>query len=379
MGMTAKARVIAALEHREPDRVPVGEMAIDFDITERALGRPTYYRSKWKEYVAEWQGRRDDVVASYKRDIVDLVRHFDLDFLAVPLVPPRLDNYEQPELLDEHTWRDRQGRVWQYSPESGGHAMAIQPASMTAADVDIPPDPMPVDESRLEVVEHVVKTLGGTHFICGRVPDGSFPWRETLGVMDEYLVRMLVEPEFVERTVERQTRESVAYIRAMADLGCDAVSPDADYCDNRGPIMGPELFRRYCFPSLKRQAEAARAAGVYDVKHSDGYQWPILDDFVAAGVHGWQGIQPAIGMDMRLLKERYGGRLCLFGGVDVDTLVAGTTADVVEQVRYAIKHAAPGGGLVLTSGNTLLPGVRYENYLAMLGANRELGAYPIGL
>jgi hypothetical protein len=57
--------------------------------------------------------------------------------------------------------------------------------------------------------------------------------------------------------------------------------------------------------------------------------------------------------------------------------VGGAPQDVRRQVAYAIAHAAPGGGLVLMSGNSLMATVRYENYLAMLAALRELGAYPI--
>ena len=68
--MLPKARIIAALEHREADRVPIRETGAAWDIVERALGRPTYYRSKWKEWVAEWEGRRDEVVKSYQRDLV---------------------------------------------------------------------------------------------------------------------------------------------------------------------------------------------------------------------------------------------------------------------------------------------------------------------
>jgi uroporphyrinogen decarboxylase len=112
--------------------------------------------------------------------------------------------------------------------------------------------------------------------------------------------------------------------------------------------------------------------------HSDGYLWPILDDLVTAGIDGWQGIQPRIGMDMKLLKERFGDRLCLFGGVDIDTLVRGTPDDVAAQVDYAIAHAARDGGLVLGSGNTIMPGVRPENFQAMLDTTRRLGAYPAG-
>jgi uroporphyrinogen decarboxylase len=58
--------------------------------------------------------------------------------------------------------------------------------------------------------------------------------------------------------------------------------------------------------------------------------------------------------------------------------VAGTLAEAREQVRYAIRHAGPGGGLVLTSGNTLQVGTKVENYLAMRSAAREYGRYPIG-
>ena len=88
--MLPKERVIAALEHREGDRVPVGEIGADWEITERALGHQTYYRSKWKEWVAEWEGRRDEVAESYGRDIVEIARKFEWDFVVVPLVPARL-------------------------------------------------------------------------------------------------------------------------------------------------------------------------------------------------------------------------------------------------------------------------------------------------
>ena len=62
--MLPKGRVIAALEFGRPDRVPKGESGIDFPITEEALGHPTLYRAKWREYQAIWEGRRDEYVES---------------------------------------------------------------------------------------------------------------------------------------------------------------------------------------------------------------------------------------------------------------------------------------------------------------------------
>jgi len=377
--MTSKERVIAALEHREPDRVPVGELAIDFEMTELVLGRPTLYRAKWKEAVAEWNGQRDEIVTSYGRDIVDLVRHFDLDYLAIPLVPARKDTYAPPEFIGEYRYRDDRGRIWEFNPEFGGKGVCVEPVDMTIDDIVVPPDPAPIDESQLEAVEHVVKELGDTHFIMGRVPDGAFWWPGYDGTIEPFLMKMLTDPDFVNKAIEATTRQSIAYAQAMLDIGCDAVSPDGDFCDNRGPTMGPQLFRRFCFPSIKRTAEAIHAKGGWDVKHSDGNNWLILDDFIEAGVDGWQGIQPRIGMDLKLLKERYGDKLCFFGGGDVDTLVDGTPADVADQVRYALRYAGHRGGLVIGSGNTIAPGVKHQNFLAMIRAAHELGVYPLSV
>jgi uroporphyrinogen decarboxylase len=95
------------------------------------------------------------------------------------------------------------------------------------------------------------------------------------------------------------------------------------------------------------------------------------------GIDAWHGIQPRIGMDLALLKERFGDKLCFFGGVDCETLIAGTPETVREEVRVAIKHAGPGGGLVVTNSNVIQPGTQLENYYGMRNAIREYGRYPI--
>jgi hypothetical protein len=373
--MLPKARIVAALEHREPDRVPLGETGADWDIVERALGRPTFYRSKWKEWVAEWEGRRDDVVESYKRDLADLSRTFEWDFVVVPLVPSRRKPAPKPEMLGDYKWRDERGRVWQYSPESGGHPMLLEGPRLAAEDLVVP-DRVAVDESRLEAIIHLVKELGGTHFVFGRAPDGTFPWAETVG-MEEYLARMASDPAFTAKSIEAYLKVSLAWIDAICDTGVDGILVATDYCDNQGPLMGLRLFRQFVLPAFQATARAIHAKGKYFVKHTDGNTWSILDDFVAAGVNGWQGIQPRIGMDLKRLKERYAERLCLFGGVNCETLTLGTPPEIEAEVRYAIHHAAPGGGLVLTSGNTLQLGTKWENYEAMRAAAREYGRYPI--
>ena len=374
--MLPKSRLITALEHREPDRVPIGEVGVDWEITDRALGVETLYRAKWRTYTALWEGRREEIVESHVRDLIGLARKFEWDFVVVPMVPGKRESYPRPEMLGEYTWRDERRRVWTYSPESGGHAMVTEFPALQTTDLPDPDAPVTVDASQFEAIERVVKELGETHFVFARIFDGTFPWEETVG-MEAYLERMLTDPMFIRRAAAVHTNRSIAAIKAAAAVGVDGILTGTDYCDNDGPLMGPRLFRQFVSPHLTATVKAVHEEELFFIKHSDGNHWSILDDFIAAGVDGWQGIQPRIGMDLKTLKAKYGEKLTFFGGVNCETLTNGTSEEVEEEVKAAIRDAGPRGGLVMCSGNSLMPGTRYENYTALIAANRRYGSYPI--
>ena len=99
---------------------------------------------------------------------------------------------------------------------------------------------------------------------------------------------------------------------------------------------------------------------------------------VAAGVDGFQAIEPGAGMDLAQLKRDYAGRLTLVGNVDcASVLVNGPVEAVREQTEWVIRTAAPGGGFLLSTSNSVHPGVVPEYYLAMLDTARQVGDYPI--
>ena len=141
--------------------------------------------------------------------------------------------------------------------------------------------------------------------------------------------------------------------------------------------MGAETFRKFIIPGIKRQAEAAHKKGKFFIKHTDGNTWDILDDLIATGIDGWHGIQINIGMDMAKLKEKYGAKLCFFGGTNCDTLITGTPGDIRQEVLQSIRGAAKGGGLVVTTSNVVPPGATFENFTAMREAISTYGKYPI--
>ena len=374
--MKPKQRVIAALHHQEPDRVPTGENEVDVVLAEKLLGRSTLYNSRWREKEALWDGHRDEIVADYGTSLVGLARTLEWDYVRVPIAP-KVKAYSRPVMTGPYSWIDESGREMHYSPEVGNIATAVDNTEMTIDDLPDPDESFIVDPSELDIIRHVVAELGDTHFIIGRsIVDGTFPFQQTCGIQ-EFLMRMVTDPEFVERAVQVYVNRSLAYIRAMLDAGCDAVMTTDDYSGNSGPFMGPARWRRFVLPGIRRQVEAAHAAGGYFIKHTDGNVWSILDGLVESGIDGWHGIQPRIGMDLRLLKEKHGDQLCFFGGLNCETLIAGTPEQAREEVRYAIQHAAPGGGLVIATGNVLQPGTNLDNYLAARQATRDFGAYPI--
>ena len=375
---TPKERVIAALEHSEPDRVPTGENQLDGKLVKELFGKPHLYNMGWAEKTALWEGERDQIARDYGIYHVKIPLELEWDYVRVPVVPAR-GEYHKPEMTGPHSWIDDEGYEVHYNPDTGSIAMRSEFPDMSIDDLPDPDETFSVDPSELEAVEYVVREIGETHFIIGRTPlDGTFPWQKTVG-MEEFLVRMITDPEFIHRAVDVFVNRSIAYINALFDAGVDAVMLTDDYSDNVGPIMGVERFREFVLPGLIRQCEAIHARGGYFIKHTDGNTWEILGDFVDIGIDGWHGIQPAIGMDPALLKDKFGDKLCFFGGVDCDTLIAGTVEQVREEVRYVIRNAGPRGGLVVTTSNVVSAGTPLAKYLALRETVRECGSYPISI
>ena len=371
---TPKERVIAALEHREADRVPTGENQLDGKLVQELFGTTHLYNMGWTERTALWEGRRDEIAHDYCTYHVEIPKALEWDYVRVPVVPAK-GEYSRPEMTGPFSWIDQDGYEMHFNPDTGSIAVRAEFPDMSVDDLPDPNEPFRVDPSELEAVEHVVREIGQTHFIIGRAPlDGTFPWQMTVG-MEEFLVRMITDPAFVHRAIDVYVARSIAYINAMFDAGVDAVMLTDDYSDNSGPIMGVDRFREFILPGLKRQCEAIHARDGYFIKHTDGNTWEILEDFIDIGIDGWHGIQPAIGMDFALLKERFGDKLCFFGGVDCDTLIAGTEEEVRNEVKYAIEHSAPGGGLVVTTSNVVSAGTPLKKYMVLREAVRKYGEY----
>jgi len=372
--MTPKQRVLAALEHREPDHVPHGEFATDHSVIDQALGRPTFWRGKRRYQEALWEGRRDEVVESMKRDIVEFTLKLGIDMAPVNGVPHKDYPFETPKRIAEDMWEDRNGNVLKYSEETediGLHRPSGK--GIYRPDFKLPERP---DASEMELVRYVIEELGKTHFVFAR-PSRFHGLGAARGWTEERFLRVAEDPEGVARAEMEGAERLGDTIRPYVEAGVDAVSIGTDYGFNTGPFVSPATFRKVYFPAMKRRCEIVHEFGLPVLFHSCGNNRVILDQMVEAGMDAYQAIQPIERIEE--IKRLFGERLTLWGGVSTDTLQRGTPEQVRTQALFTLKHCAPGGGLILSSSHSVVVRTPIENYRAMVDTCRERGTYPIDI
>ncbi|MCZ7665257.1 MAG: hypothetical protein M5U22_21055 [Thermoleophilia bacterium] len=195
------------------------------------------------------------------------------------------------------------------------------------------------------------------------------------GGMQNLLVDFVKRPEVVQALAREATDVTTATIRGAAEAGADALMMAGDLAGELAPFFSLEHFRRYIRPYYEEIVAVAHECGLPIVKHSDGAMWPFMEDIVEIGFDGYNPIQPQC-MDIGEAKRNLGGRISLIGNIDCRDLLCFSEEEEVERVvRATLEIAAPGGGFVLASSNSLHPGIRSENYLAMVRTGLACGGY----
>ena len=378
MTMTSKERVYAALQHREPDRVPVGEAYVDYPVIEQVLGRSTFYRSHAREVMARWEGRRDEVVDGQKRDLVEFVRRTGLDILPVWQVPPRNQVVDPPRRIGEGTWEDRAGNILRLVEETE-EIVVVERGKRPVEPLEQPPP----DGSQWELWDYVVEELGQTHFLIASAGPslGISDYRPTdmdgrFDRFEAWMRRLAEEPEAIAEDEVRRLEGFGDTVRELAARGLDAVRISPDYGYGRATYCSPEQFRRAFLPGLKRLCEEVHAGGLVVHFHCDSNMEELTGAMVEAGVDMYQSIEPDEPIDR--YKREIGDRVTLWGGVSCGDLCTASPEEIRRQARFAIRHCAPGGGFILGSSHNLMIGTRYENFGAMLDVAFEEGVYPLG-
>jgi uroporphyrinogen decarboxylase len=173
-------------------------------------------------------------------------------------------------------------------------------------------------------------------------------------------------PELVVDTFSEVATRIIGYfdnVASMEIVGAIIMGDDMGF--KTSTILSPEVYRKYLFPWHKKLIDAVHKHGKPIILHSCGNLRQIMDDIIACGWDGKHSFEDGI-EPVWEAKKKYGDRIALLGGFDMDKLCRLTQKEVKSHTRFLIEKCQPGGGWALGSGNSIANYVNVDNYLAML-------------
>lgn len=193
---------------------------------------------------------------------------------------------------------------------------------------------------------------------------------------DRLLMDMAAEPELAEFVMDRFTDFYVEYYDRMLSAAkgrIDILRIADDIGMQDRLLIGPEQFDSFVAPRLKRIVAMAHEHGAKVMFHSCGAILPLIDRLITFGIDILDPLQAAAkDMDPSVLKEQFGARICLHGGIDTQHLLPhGTPEEVNREVRRRIAVLGAGGGYILAPCHVLQTDVPTANILAMYEVARE--------
>ncbi len=337
--MTSRERVLAALRREQPDRVPWVELSVDRPLARQLLG--------W----GGSPGPAGDLEhnAYTLPEIVELADHLGLDDLFYVL--------RAPVYVVRVPGKD--GRVFY------GDGLIRSEADLPMMELPDPRDPRLYDEARAFIA---AKGERAAAFITRA---GIFPTMMSMGI-EGFSYALFENLPFLEQVLDRYFDWSIAVAERVSSLGFDFYVTTDDMAHKTGPLFSPRVFHDLVMPRYRKLASKVTLPWVI---HSDGNIEPLLADLMSLGIAAIHPVENGA-MDIRAIKARYGRRLCVLGNVDLNILGDGTVAETEDVVRGLIRDLGPGGGYIVSSGNSLASYLKPGNVEAMARAIREQDALP---
>ncbi len=345
-------RLLAAVQLREPDRVPLAEILIAREIQSQFLGR-TVAEDDLASQVEFWAD------AGYDYIPITVGMMTPGGVTKDSLISKALARVvEEQALCDNDAW-NLEKRSWIQDEES----FQRFPWEAVAN-----PDNSAVHEAE-RYLQPGMKIVA----LCGKI--FTLTWM-LLG-FENFCMSLVTRPRLVAKVFDRVAEIQQAALRtAYASDAVAAVWVVDDLAFGSGPMIDPREFRRYLFPRYKDMADQCHASGRCFFFHSDGLLWDLMDDLLEIGIDALHPIDPTC-MDILEVKQRVGSRLCLFGNIPNEALMLAQPEQIVALVKDRLECIAPGGGYALGAGNSIPEWTKFENFMAMRNTALTFGAYPI--
>ena len=379
-----RQRLLAALEHREPDRVP-----LDLGST-RVTGCTLAAYRQLRSYLGlpAVEPVCIDPIQQLAQVEEDVLQMLDVDTRGVFIGAP--DGY--CATIETHSgveeYRDEWGVRRRRPPDSFYFDLTESPFAGDPPDLgwlDQHPWPDPSDPGRYRGLHEQVTALqaAGEYAVVFSPASGPLHITQYLRGFEGWYTDFVLNPAFLEGLFEHvfdfTCTVAERSLRLIGDQ-VDVVVVGDDLGTQRGPQVSPDFYRRFIKPYHRRLLDVYHAHSTGRVLlHSCGSLVELLPDLIEIGVDILNPVQvTAAGMDPARLKRQFGKHLSFWGGIDTHRVLPhGSPADVRREVARRITELGQGGGYVVNSVHNVQPDVPPANVVAMFAAAHELGAYEM--
>jgi uroporphyrinogen decarboxylase len=374
--MNPRERFQKAMNHEEPDRVP-----IDLWITGAAYENLKSHLKVTAPEKQEW-----GIMSNWKIS-EEMLRRLHVDFRRVYMNPS--SSFEPKDHGDGTIDSEFGSRFAWFGPYL--EVVHFPWAEFTEVEqVEQYKWLDPDDPSRMDGVVKRAKHLHEeTDFAVVGMVGG--PWgvfeicAHYMRGFDKFLVDLATREDLAKAMMDKSMNLAIEMNRVLLDEAgdyLDLVLVGDDLGHQHGLIMSPKMYRDLVKPRHKKIYSDIhkRAPHVKVLYHSCGAIEPMIDDLIDVGVDILNPLQPlARGMESALLKRKYGDRICFHGGVDLQDAMAatGTLDDVRKEVETRLSAFAPGGGYIFAPAHNLQPDSTPEKIVEMYDHAEKKGKYPI--
>ncbi len=359
--MNGKERVIAAMEHKPVDRIPIFPVVTNY-VGARVIGR------KMIDMDLDPTLKFESTAAIIKR--------FGFDGIEVGLGPERgwEAHRRMVEVDGEKCLAYSDGTPYARLQENDqAIQIASDPPLKNKPDLDNITVTTAEDyEERgcLEPLRELVKRIGDDVFLAGvaagQTMNSLVAWRGA----DQGMLDLVDDPGFVMAVMEKATDISIEVGKAAIAAGVHGVYIGDAWAS--ASIISPHHYERFCQPFHAKAADVFHKLGAKVYLHICGNSSPILEMMADTGV---DAIEPLDQMDIDGLadaKRRVGDRVCLKGGISTSALLNGSSEEVYRLCAEAIERCGP-TGYILGSGDDIPRDAPFENIDAMRRASEEAG------
>jgi len=383
--MTSRQRVLKALNHQIPDRVPIDLGGFQTGIHKKAYAQLLDFLGIVDDEITIL-----DPVQQLAKPCEKLLERLKVDIRYLCAHGP--DSFKggiEQNTRNGRLWHDLKdefGIVWSM-PDDQQLYMDISHHPLAQATIDDLADyPFPKgnDPTRFTGVrEQAMKMRRETPYaistgICGVVYEICWYMRG----MERWFIDMIENPAFCEALLDQTLKFWLGYLDGfMAKAGdlIDIVMIGDDLAGQNGPLFSPDFYRKTVKPRQKKLVQHIKSLTKAKIwYHTCGSCFDLIDELIDNGIDILNPVQIGIvNMEPAQLKERFGRKISFWGGgIDAQHILPFAKPDEIrEQVRKNLEIFKPGGGYVFNNVHNIQAGVPAENIAAMFDAAREFGFY----